>query len=74
MSPHLSTLALHALRYGELGDSEKQAALAHLEACGICRRRLAHQERVREEFLLQPVPESIDAMRTASARAHSPTS
>lgn len=71
-TPHLSTLALHKLRYGELGEAERRAAGAHLEACPVCRRRLGVQERTREEFVLQPVPADLQGTLASPARARSP--
>ena len=59
MTTHLSTLALHQLRYGELDEPEERAARAHLETCEHCAALLAQQENHRQEFVLQPVPDAI---------------
>ncbi len=56
MTPHLSTLALHRLRYGEITGDERDKAAAHLDGCSRCQARLAVQERERAAFVLQPVP------------------
>ncbi|TNE92281.1 MAG: hypothetical protein EP330_02135 [Deltaproteobacteria bacterium] len=56
---HLSTLKLHALRYGELEPAEEAEAKAHLETCDRCRGRLTAQENHRAAFELRPVPEAI---------------
>ena len=59
MTPHLSTLTLHQLRIGELAADARQAATSHLAGCERCRKRLAVQERTRDEFVLQPVPAAL---------------
>jgi anti-sigma factor RsiW len=70
MTPHLSTLALHQLRYGELPDADAAAARDHLSACAACSDRLAAQERERAAFVARPVPPRILAEARASrARA-----
>jgi hypothetical protein len=66
MTPHLSTLALHRLRYGELSDVETAAARDHLSACADCADRLAAQERDRAAFVARPVPPRILAEARAS--------
>ena len=65
MTAHLSTLTLHQLRFGELGGEPLQAARAHLQTCDRCSARLAVQQRERDSFVLQPVPE---ALREGSGR------
>lgn len=62
MTPHLSTLTLHRLRYGELATDAQASARAHLEGCARCRQRLGAQERTREAFVLQPIPPAIRAL------------
>jgi len=59
MSPHLSTLALHKLRYGELSDSERAHAAEHLQQCALCSERLAVQERDRTAFSMRQVPPAL---------------
>lgn len=71
-TPHLSTLALHRLRYGELPEPERREARAHLDACAPCRRRLGVQERTREEFVLQPIPSELHATLAGPVRQRSP--
>lgn len=71
-TPHLSTLALHQLRYGELPEPARREARAHLDACALCRRRLAVQERAREAFVLQPIPSALDATLAGPVRQRSP--
>ena len=56
---HLSTLKLHALRYGELSGEEEAEARAHLDTCEKCASRLSAQENHRAAFELRPVPEAI---------------
>lgn len=70
MSPHLSTLTLHQLRYGELDPQAAARAQAHVQTCERCRRRLAVQQREREAFVLQPVPEPL---RARPAPPHPPS-
>lgn len=71
MTPHLSTLALHRLRYGELSDVETAAARDHLSACPACAERLAAQERERAAFVARPIPPRILAEARASRAARS---
>jgi hypothetical protein len=59
MTAHLSTLALHRLRYGEITGAEREEAATHLQGCTRCQARLAVQERERAAFVLEPVPESL---------------
>jgi hypothetical protein len=59
MTPHLSTLALHRLRYGEITGAEREEATAHLDVCARCQARLAVQERERSAFVLEPVPAAL---------------
>lgn len=54
MSPHLSTLTLHRLRYDELHGDELRQAQAHLEACESCRGRLGAQQAFRRAFEAAP--------------------
>lgn len=63
-SPHLSTLMLHRLRYGELSDAELAEARTHLDVCGHCAARLEAQHKERAAFVVQPIPAAIrDAAR-----------
>lgn len=66
---HLSTLALHQLRLGELASDDAAAAEAHLAACERCRRRADAQQAQRAAFEAAPVPPAILA---ASAPANRP--
>jgi hypothetical protein len=59
MTPHLSTLALHRLRYGEIAGDERARAMSHLDGCDRCQARLAVQERERAAFVLEPVPREL---------------
>lgn len=54
MSPHLSTLTLHRLRYDELHGDELRQARAHLETCESCRGRLGAQLAFRRAFEAAP--------------------
>jgi len=67
MTPHLSTLALHRLRYGEITGDEREQAVAHLHDCSRCQARLTVQERERAAFVLEPVPVAL--RRTVLRRA-----
>jgi len=64
---HLSTLKLHQLRSGELDADQARDARAHLDACATCAQRLRHQERVRAEFVLRPMPPAFAAPSRPSA-------
>ena len=66
-SPHLSTLALHQLRTGELAPEAARAAWLHLENCELCAARLRHQSHVRAEFVLRPMPEALRRPRPVTA-------
>lgn len=59
MTPHLSTLTLHQLRYGELDEHALHAAREHLGACERCAARLTVQEQERAAFVVRPVPPAI---------------
>jgi len=52
--PHLSTLLLHRLRYGELSAAERASAEAHLSACESCRGRHQAQQAFRRAFEAAP--------------------
>lgn len=58
-SPHLSTLTLHRIRYGELAGSALAEAQAHLDVCGQCASRLEAQHKERAAFVVQPIPAAI---------------
>jgi len=68
VNPHLSTLKLHQLRAGELDPHEVRGAREHLEACPRCAGRLRHQEHVRAEFVLRPMPEALRSAPPRGAR------
>jgi Putative zinc-finger len=59
MTAHISTLALHRLRYGELDPGQAAAIHAHLAGCAACGRRLRDQEQERAAFVTRAVPEAI---------------
>lgn len=63
---HVSTLALHQLRYGELDADAAQQVRAHLGACDVCAGRLRAQERERAAFVLRPMPDAIRAQAFSS--------
>lgn len=54
IGPHLSTLTLHGLRYGELEREQEQAARLHLDACPACTERLQGQMAFRRAFEAAP--------------------
>lgn len=64
-SRHLSTLALHQLRYGELASPMLADANAHIASCPHCSSRLAAQQRQRAEFVLLPMPNTIRRLTPA---------
>ena len=70
MTPHLSSLVLHRLRYGELTPDEITRARTHLDECPRCSAVLRTQENHRAAFELAPLPEAIKA---ASKTAPAPT-
>lgn len=74
MSPHLSTLALHRMRNGELSTEETARARAHLAECPRCSAVLRNQENHRAAFELQPVPEAIRAASRSAPAASRPWS
>ncbi len=53
---HLSTLALHQLRYGELEGEAEAAARRHLDSCPTCNQRFAAQQAFRAAFELKAPP------------------
>jgi hypothetical protein len=57
--PHLSTLLLHQLRYGELEPTAMQAARAHVDGCPRCRSRLSAQQANRSAFEVRPMPAAL---------------
>lgn len=56
---HPSTLTLHRLRCGELGEVELAAVRGHLASCERCASRLRAQEAERAAFVLRPIPDAI---------------
>lgn len=66
--PHLSTLRLHQLRLGELPVAEAVEARQHLERCPICAARFRHQEQIRSEFVLKPLPPALREARERRVR------
>lgn len=65
---HLSTLALHQYRLGELPAEEIGRAETHLAACERCRRRLEAQKSAREAFAAEPLPPAIAALSQPANR------
>ncbi len=63
---HLSTLKLHQYRYGELDGDLCEEVRNHIATCERCAARLNVQERAREDFVLQPVPEAITSATPAN--------
>ncbi len=58
---HISTLALHQYRYGELSPERMAEIRAHIDSCDTCRGRLMAQENHRAQFELMPMPAAIKA-------------
>ncbi len=65
-SPHLSTLTLHQLRYGELGAGDARTARAHVDACEACRQRLNAQQSFRAAFELKAPEITLPSTSTPS--------
>jgi len=53
---HLSTLALHRYRLGELSSSEADAAALHLESCNPCQARMAAAQEDDDAVAAEPLP------------------